>query len=240
MIYDKFKKQRDTKLTNEQAVLNYLNKEPKRFKDLINETGISAMGLTNILKRLLSEGKIERTLHKDKEAYSLTKKGQDYLKGMWMILYEIYEMQNRKTNYESNYFSENDIKYSLLRDIESPQINYRNFIDLVFSEYRELILKSIKEKYIKENEDNTYSLINKEELKGKHIITFEIDFDLIRKNIEDSLTSVSMDSKAESEIFTPIKDAIKEDKRNLYRHILLKEERKPILEQESDREDDPQ
>jgi len=34
--------------------------------------------------------------------------------------------------------------------------------------------------------------------------------------------------------------AIKEDTRNLYRHILLKEERKPILEQESDREDDPQ
>jgi len=34
--------------------------------------------------------------------------------------------------------------------------------------------------------------------------------------------------------------AIKENNRNLYRHILLKEERKPILEQESDREDDPQ
>jgi len=240
MTYDKFRIQKETKLKNEQAVLNSLNKHPLRFKEIREETRISAMGLTNILKRLLSEGKIERTLYEGKEAYSLTKKGEDYLKGLWMILYEIYEMQNRKTNYESNYFSENDIKYSLLRDIESPYINYNSFIKNISNEYRELILKSIKEKYIKENEDNTYSLINKEELKGKHIIAFEIDFDLIRKNIEDALTSVSMDNKAESGIFTPIKDAIKEDKRNLYRHILLKEERKPILEQESDREDDPQ
>jgi len=75
-------------------------------------------------------------------------------------------------------------------------------------------------------------------LKGKHIIAFEIDFDLIRKNIEDSL-------KSDEEFDASLKDykgvirAIKEDNRNLYRHILLKEERKPILEQESDREDDP-
>ncbi|MFP3130775.1 MAG: winged helix-turn-helix transcriptional regulator [Nitrososphaeria archaeon] len=160
MVYDKFRIQKETKLKNEQAVLNSLNKQPKRFKDLINETGISAMGLTNILKRLLSEGKIEKTLHKGKDAYSLTKKGEDYLEDMWMILYELYEIQNKKTNYDSNYFSENDIKWSSLIEVESPQINYRNFIDLVSSEYRELILKSIKEKYIKENEDKSYSLIN--------------------------------------------------------------------------------
>jgi DNA-binding HxlR family transcriptional regulator len=223
-----------------EQILKTLNERPKKFREIAIETKLHDMTVSREIKHLLENKIIKKVIYENHEAYQLTKKGQDYLKGMWMILYEIYEMQNRKTNYESNYFSENDIKYSLLRDIESPQINYRNFIDLVFSEYRELILKSIKEKYIKENEDNTYSLINKEELKGKHIITFEIDFDLIRKNIEDSLTSVSMDSKAESEIFTPIKDAIKEDKRNLYRHILLKEERKPILEQESDREDDPQ
>jgi len=224
MVYDKFRKQRDTKLKNEQAVLNSLNKQPKRFKEIREETGISAMGLTNILKRLLSEGKIERTLHKGKDAYSLTKKGMDYLKGLWMILYEIYEMQNRKTNYDSNYFSENDIKWSFLADVKAPYVNYNSFIKNISNEYRELILKSIKEKYIKENENKTYSLINKEELKGKHIIAFEIDFDLIRKNIEDTLISVSVDSKAESGIFASIMDTIKEDKRNLYRNILFKED----------------
>jgi len=224
MTYDKFRIQKETKLKNEQAVLNSLNKHPLRFKEIREETRISAMGLTNILKRLLSEGKIERTLYEGKEAYSLTKKGEDYLKGLWMILYEIYEMQNKKTNYDSNYFSENDIKYSLLRDIESPQINYRNFIDLVSSEYRKLILLEIKRNFIKENADKTYSISDPEKLRGKHIIAFEIDFDLIRKNIEDALTSVSINNKAESGIFISIKDAIKEDKRNLYRNILFKED----------------
>jgi DNA-binding HxlR family transcriptional regulator len=165
---------------NLELILETLNERPKKFREIAIETKLHDMSVNREIKHLLENKIIKKVIYENHEAYQLTKKGQDYLKGMWMILYEIYEMQNRKTNYESNYFSENDIKYSLLRDIESPQINYRNFIDLVFSEYRELILKSIKEKYIKENEDNTYSLINKEELKGKHIIAFEIDFDLIR------------------------------------------------------------
>ena len=66
------------------------------------------------------------------------------------------------------------------------------FIKKISNEYRELILKSIKEKYIKENEDKTYSLINKEELKCKHVIPFEVDFDLIRKNIKDIFISVPL------------------------------------------------
>jgi hypothetical protein len=156
-----------------------------------------------------------------------------------MILYELYEMQNKKTNYDSNYFSENDIKWSSLIEVESPQINYRDFINTVSCEYRKLILSEIKRNFIKENADKTYSISDPEKLKGKHIIAFEVDFDLMRKNIEDSL-------KSDAEFDASLKDykgvirAIKENNRNLYRHILLKEERKPILEQESDREDDPQ
>jgi hypothetical protein len=61
-------------------------------------------------------------------------------------------------------------------------------------------------------------------LKGKHIIAFEVDFDLISKNIEDALTSVSMDSKVKSGIFASINDAIKENIINNYRNILFKEE----------------
>jgi len=227
------------KMIRQERILNALKDSPKRFSELANDVNFQDTTLDRELKRLSSEKKIKKVIKDNKPVYSITNKGMDYLKGMWMILYEIYEMQNRKTSYNSNYLSQNDIKWSSLIEVKSPRINYRNFIDLVSSEYRELILKSIKEKYIKENEDKTYSLINKDELKGKHIIAFEIDFDLIRKNIEDSL-------KSDKEFDASLKDykdgirVIKEDTRNLYRHILLKEERKPILEQESDREDDPQ
>jgi len=222
-----------------EQILKTLNERPKKFREIAIETKLHDMSVNREIKHLLENKIIKKVIYENHEAYQLTKKGMDYLKGMWMILYEIYEMQNRKTNYDSNYFSENDIKYSLLREVESPYVNYNSFIKKISNEYRELILKSIKEKYIKENEDKTYSLINKDELKGKHIIAFEIDFDLIRKNIEDSL-------KSDKEFDASLKDykdgirVIKEDTRNLYRHILLKEERKPILEQESDREDDPQ
>jgi len=231
------------KMMRQKSILNALKDSPKRFRTLANDVNLLDTTLDRELKRLKSEHKIEMGIKDNKPVYLITKKGMNYLKDMYMILYEIYEMlnrnQNNKPQYNSNYFSENDIKWSFLADVKSPYVNYNSFIKNISNEYKELILKSIKEKYIKENEDKTYSLINKEELKGKHIIAFEIDFDLIRKNIEDSL-------KSDKEFDASLKDykegisVTKEDKRNLYRHILLKEERKPILEQESDREDDPQ
>jgi predicted transcriptional regulator len=69
------------------------------------------------LKRLLSEKKIKKVIKDNQPVYSITKKGIDYLNGMYMILYELYEMQNKKTNYDSNYFSENDIKWSSLIEV---------------------------------------------------------------------------------------------------------------------------
>jgi len=238
------------KMLRQNSILNALKDSPKQFSELAKDLKLHDTTLDRELKRLSSEKKIKMGIKDNKPVYLITKKGMDYLKGMWMILYEIYEMQNRKTNYDSNYFSENDIKYSLLREVESPYVNYNSFIKKISNEYRELTLKSIKEKYIKENEGNTYSLINKEELKGKHIIAFEIDFDLIRKNIEDSLksdkefeASLKQDKKSKASfnpIFKNVSEAIKEDIRNNYRNILFNEERKPILDQKNDKEDDIQ
>jgi len=216
-----------------------LEKQPLRFKDLKEETGLSQMGLNAILKRLMKNGRIEKTLYENHEAYQLTRKGLNYVKGMWMILYEIYEMQNRKTTYDSSYFSNTDINWSSLIEVESPYINYNSFIKKISNEYRELILKSIKDKYIKENEDKTYSLALAEELKGKHIIAFEVDFDSIRKNLEDALKSdAEFDALMES-IENGFIRVVREYNRNQYRRILLKKERKPILGQKSDKEDDP-
>jgi len=216
-----------------------LEKQPLRFKDLKEETGLSQMGLNAILKRLMKNGRIEKTLYENHEAYQLTRKGLNYVKGMWMILYEIYEMQNRKTTYDSSYFSNTDINWSSLIEVESPYINYNSFIKKISNEYRELILKSIKDKYIKENEDKTCSLALAEELKGKHIIAFEVDFDSIRKNLEDALKSdAEFDALMES-IENGFIRVVREYNRNQYRRILLKKERKPILGQKSDKEDDP-
>jgi hypothetical protein len=76
-------------------------------------------------------------------------------------------------------------------------------------------------------------------LKGKHIIAFEVDFDSIRKNLEDALKSdAEFDALMES-IENGFIRVVREYNRNQYRRILLKKERKPILGQKSDKEDDP-
>ncbi|MHB8360223.1 MAG: hypothetical protein ACYDAO_00055 [Thermoplasmataceae archaeon] len=240
MTYEKFRTQNETKNKNEEKILTALHEKPMKFTELRDITKLSPMGLTQILKRLLESKKIEKVIYKDKEAYKLTKKGLDYLKGMWMILNEIYEMQKAKTNYNSNYFSEDDIKWSLLRELESPLIKYNAFINKISNEYRELILMDIKERYIKENEDKTYSLINAEDLKGKHIIAFEIDFDLIRQNLEDALKSDSAFNDTVKTVKQGLTRRIKEYIRNQYRHVLFNEARKPIFNSQEDNEVDDQ
>jgi|SRR5579875_1706023 len=224
MTYEKFRTQLEIKSRNETTILKALSEKPMRFRNLKEITELSQMGLTTILKRLQSENKIEKTLFENHEAYRLTKNGQDYLKRMWMILYEICEMQSVKTNYNSNYFSGANIKWSLLTEIESPYIDYRDFIRRITEDYLRLVLLSIKERYLITNDDKTYSISNSEEIKGKHIVAFEVDFDSIRENLEYALQPAKV-SKAKEGKNEQMTDAIKENIRNIYRNILFNEKR---------------
>ncbi len=230
MAYDKFRTQKETKRKNEEAILKSLNEKPKRFTNLKEETGLSQMGLTAILKRLVNEGKIEKIMYSNHEAYQLTKKGQDYVKGMWMILNEIYELQNTKTSYSSNYFSNSDIFWYSLIELKSPYIDYSDFITRVSDEYQNLILQEIKRTYLKKNDDNTYSISEPQKITGKHILAFEVDFDLIRKNVEEALKpETNSKNKIGKNKSKSVSDIIKADKRNYYRSILLGEKRTNIL-----------
>ena len=221
MTYEKFRKQLETKSRNETAILKALSEKPMRFKDLKETTGLSQMGLTAILKRLQSENKIERILFDNHEAYAITKKGQGYLKSMWMILSEIYEIQNVKTNYKSNYFSSSDIKWSLLTEVESPHIDYTKFIKKISNDYLTLILRDIKKNYLVKNEEQSYTITEPEKIRGKHIITFEVDFDLMREYIEYSLEPNIKDNKSKIGKYTSISDEIKDHLKNQYRDILF-------------------
>ncbi len=142
--------------------------EPIRYKELLEKSNLSNKWLSIILKEIQKYKNIEKTITDVKlgdgkvkngvQAYQLTKKGQDYVKGMWMILNEIYEMQNTETSYRSNYFSNSDIFWSLLTELKSPFINYSDFIERISEEYRKLILEEIKRTYLKENDDVPYSI----------------------------------------------------------------------------------
>ena len=71
MSYDT---QKRIKEENRTKIRQELKNGPKRFKDLGKTTGFSPTGLSKMLKELVSEDKIQKTLHEGKEAYSLSKK----------------------------------------------------------------------------------------------------------------------------------------------------------------------
>ena len=242
MTYEKFKTQQETKNRNETAILKALSEKPMRFKDLIDTTGLSKMGLTAILKRLQSEDKIEKTIYENHEAYALTIKGQDYLQKMWMILYEIDKMQSIGADYDSNYFTKSSLNWSLITEIGSPDFNYypldyRNLTTKIYNEYLKFLLLNIKDKYLVKNEDQSYSISEPEKIRGRHIIAFEIDFDLMREYIEYTLEPNIKDDKPKIGKYTSISDEIKDHIKKQYRDILFNEETKTILHSESDIED---
>ena len=72
--------QNQLKEQNRKKIIKLLEKTPKRFKDLLTESGFSPRGLSSMLKDLEDAKKIEKTLHEGKEAYALTKSGLEALR----------------------------------------------------------------------------------------------------------------------------------------------------------------
>lgn len=67
--------QKMVKEENRKLIIKLLSEKPMRFTDLLKETGYSPRGLTTMLKDLVSEKKIEKTLDEGKASYKITKKG---------------------------------------------------------------------------------------------------------------------------------------------------------------------
>lgn len=235
---ESYETQRNTAKKNENKILSSLLEHPKTFTELLKEIDLSQTGLSKILKRLEYDKLIQHPEYS--KAYELTSKGKRTVKAIPVLQYNLEEIISQPHTYNSNYFTYNDIKWSLLRELESPLIKYNAFINKISNEYRELILMSVKERYIKENEDKIYSLMNAEDLKGKHIFAFEVDFDLIRQNLEDALKSDSVFNDVVKTGKQGITRGIKEGVRNLYRHFLFNEERKAIFHSKKDNEVDDQ
>jgi len=79
MKYDPHQTQKDIKKQNKETILNLLEDSPKRFTDLQKVTKFSPTGLTSMLKRLVDENEIEKIIHEEKSAYSITDHGKQLL-----------------------------------------------------------------------------------------------------------------------------------------------------------------
>src|SRR5437899_12365693 len=94
-----YEAQKLLKARNRNKIITALEGDPKRFKDLVESTELSAMGLTNILKQLVSEKIIEQVTHNGKQAYSLSKSGLKQLLELKKAGYTLKKIQDEGGRY---------------------------------------------------------------------------------------------------------------------------------------------
>lgn len=70
---------------NRLRILRFLKDGPKRFSELERISGRSPRGLSEMLKDLRKQGHIEFVIHKDRQAYAITKKGKELFSKFSML-----------------------------------------------------------------------------------------------------------------------------------------------------------
>jgi predicted transcriptional regulator len=80
-----------------------LRNKPKRFTDLEVDTGLSAVGLTSILKILQKEGEIKLELIDDKKKYKLTKKGTVSVSNLNLLSMNLEKIMSDEGKYYSTF-----------------------------------------------------------------------------------------------------------------------------------------
>jgi len=68
--------QHEARDKNMDSIMIALSKEPQRFGDLLEMLPISHTALWDLLIKLRKEGSVEKIIHNDRDAYSLTEKGR--------------------------------------------------------------------------------------------------------------------------------------------------------------------
>ncbi|HEV2192537.1 MAG TPA: hypothetical protein VGR54_02835 [Nitrosopumilaceae archaeon] len=106
-----YETQKLVKAYNRNKIIAALDGDPKRFKDLLDSTKLSAMGLTNIIKQLVSEKIIEHVIHNGKQSYSLSKSGIEQLLELKKAGYTLKKIQDEGGRYYEDYSGYYNSKY---------------------------------------------------------------------------------------------------------------------------------
>jgi len=171
MVYDKFRTQNETKKKNEEQILKSLYEKPKTFTELKEETHLSQMGLTNVLKRLKSENIIKKDIKEDMTVYVLTKKGNKEAENLWHIYFELDYLKENKASYihgTSNSFVSFDL-IMLNKDHEHLHDDILSIIPNP-NEFNNYIMENL---FKKAKEKNLNMVYNSNE--GKYMLSFEFD-----------------------------------------------------------------
>lgn len=165
-------------------IINSLQKEPKRFKDLQKETGLSAVGLSDTLKVMKDDNMVETILAGGYNKYRLTKKGETIIEKFLYLSYDIDAIRSRYGEHHRDYSTLYNtivasglpwgIESDLTLDNEVKDLKLLQPKDVI--EIEELVFKKI------------YNNVKKRKLKkiqfGKMVLGFNIDYNELVKSIE--------------------------------------------------------
>jgi hypothetical protein len=174
---------------NRARIIRLLGSGPKRFTDLLNETGFSPRGLTTMLKDLEKAHRVEKTaLENGKEAYKATKSGES-----WLMKYVgIVSMANFLRDEGADYYEDHSFMrgsmyfYEMPWGVQDDMMVDKNLENPIT---RETAIEMQKLLYRLVKKDFKDKKIHLDATKGGNILLgFMIDYsELVKSILENSL-----------------------------------------------------
>lgn len=178
--------QKQMKEQNRKKIIKLLEKTPKRFKELLEESRYSPRGLSAMLKDLEKSKQIKKTIHDGREAYTITKSGQDVLRQIPQVAY-ILDTLDKGGVYHEDFSSiwGSMMVVELPWGITDNLLMDKNIDDRLNPFRREMVFELQEQLYNKiyENVKKRKTLIN-ESLDCRLVLEISIDYKELVKSIK--------------------------------------------------------
>jgi hypothetical protein len=188
---------------NRARILRLLDTGPKRFTDLLKETGFSPRGLTTMLKDLEGAHKIEKTrLQNGRESYRATKSGESWLMKYVGIVALANFLRDEGGKYYEHHSGINTVmtNIDLTWGIQVDMLVGKNLENPITSDTAHK-LERLLYKQIKEDIKNKKIHLDQSK-KGDILLGFMINYeDLVKSIQENSLEYLDNMSKQEWDLY---------------------------------------
>ena len=179
----KYRSQQIVKEDNERKVLDHLREGPLRFNELVSITGLSKRGLKEIIDRLRTENKIEKTIYDDNPVYVITDFGITYFQErLWQVVGLMMDMK-----VENPLYFHSELFFGASMDIIQNDETIENPLLKCIPDSKDISLYFL---------ENIFHAIKNNKIKldgrkdGKLVLAFEFDFGELSEEIFNAQTVI--------------------------------------------------
>jgi hypothetical protein len=179
----KYQSQQIVKEDNERKVLGLLREGPLGFNKLLSGTGLSKRGLSEILDRLGSGNKIEKTIHDNAAAYAITDFGTIYFqKRLWQVFGTMMDMK-----VENPLYLHSRLFFGISMDMIMNDETNENPLLKCIPDSKDIALYFL-ENIFRAFKKNKVKLDSRKD--GKLVLAFEFDFGQLSEEIFNAQTVI--------------------------------------------------